>query len=374
MGPAWGSVGNAIEASFVGTQPGTFGGQGNDRLQSQQYDPQQLLQIISDPFLAPEQKQYAQMLLQQQMQANQPMSPQDRLAMENQQLQNERLRMQMAEFGQPDPTDDIREYQFAVSQGYEGTFQDFMMDMRRAGAPSVNVTNAQGMPVEPLGTDGQILVPDPDSPVGYRVEVAPGSKLAEQRSNREADQAQAGQAALEAEQTRGSIVTSTTQRMRDMLDDKGLLPKVGVIGARLTGWNQEAADMGGMLDTLKGMVVFDRLEKLRQASANGSSGLGQVTEREIALLGAQLGALEQNLSEGLIRETLDTIDDVFTKLSPAAQAYLMGQGGDEFVPGAPTGGGDIFSSREAFISDPGVQEMARQYGVTPEEMWEQGAQ
>jgi hypothetical protein len=34
-------------------------------------------------------------------------------------------------------TDDIREYQFAVSQGYKGSFEKFQTDMRKAGATSI---------------------------------------------------------------------------------------------------------------------------------------------------------------------------------------------------------------------------------------------
>ncbi len=120
-----------------------------------------------------------------------------------------------------------------------------------------------------------------------------------------------------------------------VLEDTGIfdLPEVGVIGSKLRHFNQEAADMGGMLETLKGMVVFDRLEQLKRASATGASGLGQVTEKEIDLLGAQLGALSQTMSKERIEATLDTVESVFGKLSPEAQAYLTGQS-----EALPTGG------------------------------------
>ena len=39
----------------------------------------------------------------------------------------------------PKPTGAMLEYDFARSQGYEGTFQDYQTDMKRAGANSVNV-------------------------------------------------------------------------------------------------------------------------------------------------------------------------------------------------------------------------------------------
>lgn len=37
------------------------------------------------------------------------------------------------------PTDDMREYEYARSQGFQGTFQDYMTGMKKAGASSVNV-------------------------------------------------------------------------------------------------------------------------------------------------------------------------------------------------------------------------------------------
>lgn len=57
--------------------------------------------------------------------------------------------MRMTEFGwkvedrenppPPAPTDDIREYNFAKQQGFPGTFQDWMIAGRKAGATNVNV-------------------------------------------------------------------------------------------------------------------------------------------------------------------------------------------------------------------------------------------
>lgn len=42
------------------------------------------------------------------------------------------------------PTDDMREFEFARQQGYEGSFQDWMMENRRAGASTTNVNVGEG--------------------------------------------------------------------------------------------------------------------------------------------------------------------------------------------------------------------------------------
>lgn len=314
---------------FAGLWLNKFGGEQTMSAQQQpQYDMQQLIQAANDPRLDEGQRQYAAMLAQQQMQQMQPPDPREALEMERLQMQNEMMRREMnAPPEGPEPTDDIREYEFAVEQGYDGTFQDFMRDMRSAGATNVNVNTAEGPRPELIGTQGLVAVPDETVEGGYRIIRAPGSPAEREFQQEEEAQARATEMAAQTEQTRSSVVRDTAQQMREMLERRGPLdlPEVGVIGSRLSGVNQEAADMAGMLDTLRGMVVFDRLERLRQASATGASGLGQVTEREIALLGAQLGALDQSLSRDRILQTLDTVEQVFSKMSPQAEAYLTGQ-------------------------------------------------
>ena len=39
----------------------------------------------------------------------------------------------------PEPTDDMREYEMAKQQGYQGTLRDYMIEMKKSGATSVNV-------------------------------------------------------------------------------------------------------------------------------------------------------------------------------------------------------------------------------------------
>jgi len=46
----------------------------------------------------------------------------------------------------PNTTDDIREYQYAVQQGYEGTFRDYMLSNRKAGASNITQTTGGTAP------------------------------------------------------------------------------------------------------------------------------------------------------------------------------------------------------------------------------------
>ena len=78
----------------------------------------------------------------------------------------------------------------------------------------------------------------------------------------------------------------------------GILPNVpGMAGA----------DAQGRLETLRSQVGFTVLQALRDAAKSGSSGLGQVTEREHAMLQAQLGNLQNAQSEPELRRVLGDI-------------------------------------------------------------------
>lgn len=97
---------------------------------------QQLLQASQNPWLSDAQRGIVNTLMQQQMQQNDPMR----------QMQMEKARLELEQMRNPEPkqTDDIREYEFARQQGYQGTFQDFMTDMKRAGATNVTTNVGQG--------------------------------------------------------------------------------------------------------------------------------------------------------------------------------------------------------------------------------------
>jgi hypothetical protein len=127
---------------------------------------QQLLEAASDPWMNDTQRSVIGMALQKQMQQNDPLRV----------LQTQKLQLEMdalrdkpqTEYGfvtLPDgtvlrtdkrsgdaqpiysagqkPTSDIQEYNFAVSQGYKGTFAEYQQAMKRAGATNVTQNAAQ---------------------------------------------------------------------------------------------------------------------------------------------------------------------------------------------------------------------------------------
>lgn len=200
-----------------------------------------------------------------------------------------------------DPTDDIREYQFAQSQGFEGSFQDFMTQMKRAGATNINMPGQPNIGTIPQGFQA---IQDPQTGA-YRMERIPGGPE-DQSANKAAQ--------FEQERQKATTARTAIQSIRDKIDNGGMfdLPEVGVIGSRLSGINQEATDVKNSLATLQSIVSFDRLQAMREASPTGGA-LGAVSERELALLQSSLGALSQDSSPEQLRQTLDFIDGVMAK-------------------------------------------------------------
>lgn len=204
---------------------------------------------------------------------------------------------------QAEPTANMREYEFAKQNGYQGSFVDFAKG--KAGGTTVNV-GGQEQPTIGSIPQGFQAIQDPATG-GYRMERIPGGPE-DQTKNKQAQIRQEGQKAAVARRSIANI--------RSKLESGGLfdLPEAGVIGARLAdmGINQEAVDVKNDLASLQSIVSFDRLQAMREASPTGGA-LGAVSERELALLQASMGALSQNSSPEQLTQTLDFIDNIMAK-------------------------------------------------------------
>ena len=119
---------------------------------------QKLMQVMAMPGLTPEQRSVVELQLQTrmgQLTAPDPNAEEDR-ARERRARDAELLGYgrgtpewnQYVVTGEvpkgPTPTDDMREYDMAKSQGYTGTFQQYQIDMKKAGATNVTTTVGGG--------------------------------------------------------------------------------------------------------------------------------------------------------------------------------------------------------------------------------------
>lgn len=195
------------------------------------------------------------------------------------------------------PTDDIREYEFAKSQGYDGTFRDYMLEGRKAGATTVNVGGDNAPGLGKLSTDyGYKLHPETRQPVigpdGLPVAAPiPGSPAyLEQQKSAEQSVARQGAASTASE-----VVTTAAQRAREAVGNQnfGSAGTTAVANIPILGPMTDSAEVVRNTDVLKNMAAAENLNAMRQMSPTGGA-LGNVTEKELKLLQDKSGALDPN--------------------------------------------------------------------------------
>lgn len=217
----------------------------------------------------------------------------------------------------PQPTAAMREYEFAKQQGgFGGDFMDYQKEKSRASAPQINMPGQAKMGSIPQGFE---VIADPETG-GNVMRRIPGGP----EDLTEVDQNKAMQEAQQA-----AVVSRSIADIKDKLSKGGVfnLPEAGVIGSRLAdmGVNQEAVDVKNALASLQSVVSFDRLQKMREASPTGGA-LGAVSENELRLLQASMGALQQDSSPKQLTETLDFVQSVMDKFAayPGTEGNIAG--------------------------------------------------
>lgn len=119
-----------------------------------------IIEALSSPYASAQERSIAGILLEQEMQKNDPLRA---LEMEKARLELERMRSPQQEYdfitgrdgsifrtsktgqleqvygGKPEQPTDVREYEYAKQQGYAGTFTDWQIEQKRAGASQVNI-------------------------------------------------------------------------------------------------------------------------------------------------------------------------------------------------------------------------------------------
>ncbi|WP_127524081.1 hypothetical protein [Mesorhizobium sp. Z1-4] len=196
--------------------------------------------------------------------------------------------------GKTDLTDDLKEYQYAIGQGYQGSFTQYMTEMRKAGATTVD---ARQMGTVPPGyraeydEQGRVvqMVLIPGGPAAAEVEAAEG------QSN----------ARMDAAMTASDTVTQAAQRARTAVGNQNFgsggttaVAKIPIVGP-LT----DSAEVVRQTDVLKSLAAAENLNAMRQSSPTGGA-LGNVTEKELKLLQDKSGALDPN-SPTFIRDLED---------------------------------------------------------------------
>jgi hypothetical protein len=218
-------------------------------------------------------------------------------------------------------TDDQREYQMAVDQGYTGNFFQYLTDIKKAGAQNVTTTihNKDYGTIPPgfrlrEGQDGVYMEAVPGSPAA--TEAAAASK---KKEGLKAAQAQSA-----------DIVTQDIGRAIEKIESSPGWT-TGFVGNALKGiGGTEAGNVRALLDTVEANTAFDRLQEMRNASPTGGA-LGSITERELSLLAATRGALQQSQDGKQLVFNLKRLNNVILDIvhgeGQGPQRYDLGAGG-----------------------------------------------
>ncbi len=87
----------------------------------------------------------------------------------------------------------------------------------------------------------------------------------------------------------------------------------GPIGGRIGILGKENQKLAGYLDTIKSNLRLNKMSELKALSPSGSTGFGQQSDAEGAVMEQYLGTLSQYQPEELTRENLDVIETYINK-------------------------------------------------------------
>jgi len=170
----------------------------------------------------------------------------------------------------------------------------------------------------------------------------------------------AAETAAEAVKTREAALTNERSAANTRRVVAALLPNVsgwtaglGSLTAVIPG--TPAADLAANLDTLEANLSFERLAEMRANSPTGGA-LGQITVRELDLLGATIANIRNSQSPEQLRRNLQVIDGALARLEAAYAAA----GRASPVGGAAPAAADPLEGRTAV--GPGGQRLVRRGG------------
>ena len=239
-------------------------------------------------------------------------------AQEQAQMQRALMEAQIADLGRADPTSDIQNYLFALQNGFDGTFAEFLQS-RRGPMVSVNMPSVPaGYMVTERGPDGQAiaLAPTPGGPAELE------RRQAEEQASRRQEQTE----------LQGSIVAQDIDRAIDLIDNSDW-PVAGFWGWMLgQAPGTAGANLQATLDTIGANIGFDRLQQMRENSPTGGA-LGNVSEMENRLLQSVYGSLSRTQSPEQLRTNLQRLRTLYDRVinegigDDEAQQLI-----EEFVP------------------------------------------
>lgn len=176
-----------------------------------------------------------------------------------------------------------------------------------AGKTTVNNTLSTGSTKYGKVPPGWEMVMGPDGEAVMRPTA--GGPVATEAAEKDA---KAGLAAKKKEDT-GKLVLEDLGRAKTLVKNSPVLT-TGFLGNILKDWGgSDASDVSALVDTISANISFEAINAMRQASPTGGA-LGNVTERELALLSATAGSLAQSQSSEQFIRNLERLEKQFTEV------------------------------------------------------------
>jgi len=246
-----------------------------------------------------------------------------------------------AQFAPPDLPNKAKEYQYAVQNGYNGDYMQYINDTKQAGV-TVNTGDANADPTWGTAPNGMVwartqqgdVATQPNdqgyvTPIAVPIAGTPDAQAAQQeKAAAEKNQRQKKQSA--------DIVVDDIGRALKIAQDSPVTT-TGVGGYWLNGLpGTSAYDLKNLLDTVRANVGFERLQQMRDASPTGGA-LGQVSEMENRLLQGVLGNLEQSQSSDQftynLKRLYNTYNDIVHGPGRGPKRYDLPNAGNQQQPG-----------------------------------------
>lgn len=134
------------------------------------------------------------------------------------------------------------------------------------------------------------------------------------------------EARKEAKQETAGLLTDDIARAKELVSDSPYLT-TGFLGNVLKDWaGTGAADVKALMETIGANIGFDYLNEMRQNSPTGGA-LGNVSERELRLLTATAGSLEQSQSPEQFKRNLDRLEQQFLEVIHGPEGAAQVQAG-----------------------------------------------
>ena len=268
----------------------------------------------------------------------------------------------------PEPdkkTDDILEYEYAKSLNPDiGTFEDFMLSQKRAGASQVNV-GGDGVeyPKPPegydyvRGQDGKVSVfTQDDGTYMPRLVPIPGSAAALKAARMD-------RADVRSDVVKDVAVRGLTEAINKVIESP--TTTTGIVGGIMSYIpGSGRSDLEATLTSVDSATALATLQNMREQSPTGGA-LGNVTERELDLLKATFGSLKTSQSPAQLTRNLNEALKIYlnTIHGPGNWEIVRDQDGrvsDIIVGGRSVGGGGEPAAAPKFRYDPDTGTMREQ--------------